>query len=184
MQTEEEMKNDKIKKILNVVSELQQFKDDSKLYGIISDVIHTDKKRAKELASTYCNMVSTYAILRASDNYKNEFNVFLDMMIKRGYAEANGWINLTKSELFQALKITGYINKSFKDFEDVLNPLRLNPDKFYQVKIKADTHGVHFFAAYISDGVVYGVDSSYRGCPFIIADKIKPEKFEWISEVI
>lgn len=171
-----------IEKLKQIISTYPQFAKKSQLYDDIVRVLSCTLVEAKDHAKTMCNLVSFYAVLRAYDWYKYDFANFYRWMMMKNFSNIDGFITIEKGNILSALNQDSSLNK-YKDWEDIVDPSFLDANKLYQIKIYADTKGDHFFAAYIQDGIVYGCDTSYRGVPFVVTDKIKPDKFQWIMEV-
>ena len=170
-------------KINDLIKEYPQFKKTSKLYDSIVQTLGCTLSKAKDLTRTHCNLVSFWAILYTSGEYKNTYAKFFRWMLEENYCNVKGYILVDKKIILDKLLIDCNM-ETFRDYEDIINPLaRLNPEKYYQVKIKADTSGWHFMACYIQDGIFYGSDTSYRGTPFLLTDKVTQANFEKIDEV-
>jgi len=172
------------KELLNDLTKCYpQFKKTSLLYDMIIQALGCSLLRAKQLARTHCNLVSFWIILFTSENYKGGYSKFYKWMLEENYCNDKGYILVNKQKILDSLKINSIL-RTYREYEDILDPLaRLNPDKYYQVKINADTRGWHFMACYIEDGVFYGSDTSYRGNPFLLTDKVTPENFVKLDEV-
>ncbi len=171
-----------IDQLQQIIKVYPQFQSKSKLYDDIVRVLSCSLVDAKDKAKTMCNMVSFWAILKCYDWYKYDFANFYRWMLTKNFCNADGFITESKDKIIESLDFNSDLQK-YKDWEDILDPGFLDEDNLYQIKIFADTKGDHFFSAYIQDGIVYGCDTSYRGVPFKVLDKIKPEKFQWIMEI-
>ena len=169
--------------ILNEIIETHpQFKKTSLLYDGIVKSLGCTPDRSKDLASTHCNMVSFYAVLTASGTYFGKYNEYFSWMLKKGYCDVNGYIKAEKATILEELGITASLLK-YNELEDIIDPIRLNPDRFYQIKIKGNTSGFHFMAGYIEDGIFKISDTSYRGIGVIATDHITSKNFVWIMEI-
>lgn len=178
------MKSEKYKVLNALIENHKQFTSKSNLFDEIVRVTGCNLSRAKELAATHCNMVSFWAILCAQGKYLKSYGDFFKWCLDMKYCDLNGYMSVNKNTILDSFNVQSSLQK-YSDWEDILNPkTRLNEKKFYQFKIHADTSGDHFFAGYIQDGIFYGSDSSYRGTPFVITEKISPDKFQWIMEVV
>jgi len=178
------MKSEKYKVLNALIENHKQFTNKSNLFDEIVRVTGCSLAKAKELAATHCNMVSFWAILCAQGKYLKSYGDFFKWCLDMKYCDLNGYIRVNKLNILDALDLQSTLKK-FSDWEDILDPkAQLNEDKFYQIKIFAETDGDHFMAGYIQDGVFYGSDTSFRGTPFNFVEKIKPEKFQWVMEVI
>lgn len=171
-----------IDKLQQTIKMYPQFSAKSQLYDDIVRVLSCSLTDAKDTAKTMCNLVSFWAILKAYDWYKFDFANFYRWMLVKNFCNIDGYINVTKDKIIRELGFESDLIKR-KDWEDILDPQFLDEDRLYQIKIYADTKGDHFFSAYIENGIVYGCDTSYRGVPFVVKDKIKPDKFQWIMEI-
>ena len=175
---------DKSDVLIYLVKNHKQFTKNSNLYDEIVRVTGCRLSRARELAATHCNMVSLWTILCAKGKYLKSYGDFFRWCFEMKYCSLEGYIHVNKRNILDSIDIDSPLTK-YNEWEDVLNPsARLDKNKFYQSKIFAETDGDHFLSAYIKDGVLYGVDTSFRGTPFVFSDVIKPEKFQWIMEVV
>ena len=178
------MKTEKSDVLNSLAANHKQFAKKSNLFDEIIRVTGCSLAKAKELAATHCNMVSLWLILCTQGKYLKSYGDFFKWCLDMKYCDLNGYIRVNKLNILEAINVQSKFKK-YSDWEDIIEPgIRLDPNKLYQFKIHADTSGDHFFVGYIQDGVFYGSDSSYRGNPFIVTEKIKPEKFQWVMEVI
>lgn len=169
-------------KINLLLKDYPQFKKQSLLFDNISEALGCGIPKASELARTHCNLVSFWAILFSSGNYKSSYAKFFKWMLEENYCDTHGYILTDKKNVLDKLLIDSTL-ETYRDFEDIVNPFRLNPEKYYQIKIKGDTEGFHFMACYLEDGILYGPDTSYRGNPFKLLDKVTQKNFVKITEV-
>jgi hypothetical protein len=169
--------------VLNSIIECYpQFKENSLLYSEIMKAIDCKMSEAKEYAATHCNMLSLWAILRADSNYDKGYSEFFKWMLVENNCTVKGYINKDKEIIFKSLGINEYTGKYFEEYEDVLNPIRLDIDRFYQMKIKGNTSGFHFMACYIQGDKLYITDSSSRGIGVPAVDHITEKNFVWLKE--
>lgn len=159
---------------------------ESLLFEAIKDVLECSQAMAEKFASTHCNMVSFWALNYAQSKTNMIYADFFDNMLENNFCNKEGRIKVGKDVVCD--QIFGYEFKIeyFEDYEDVLKPLiRLKPEDGYQIKMKADTSGDHFMSAYIDveTGLLMGVDTSYRGTPFVMAEKITQKNFKWLLKV-
>jgi hypothetical protein len=177
-----------MEKINELLSQYPQFKKTSLLYDSIVQALGCGLSKAKDLAATHCNIISFWGIIYSSGEYKNTYAKFFKWMLDEGYLGTEtsppekGYINCNKKIILDKLLIDSTLTE-YRDYEDIINPFRLNPEKYYQVRIKADTSGKHFMACYLEDGVLFGTDTSYRGNPFKLTDKVTQKNFEVLLEV-
>lgn len=173
----------KIENFNDIIKTHNQFADKSLLYGEIQKTLECDFNNAKKLAATHCNMISLYAILRSSEDYNKPYGSFFKFCLENNFCTEKGFIK-DKDGILKRLGITMKLI-TYRDYEDIINPcVRLNPDKFYQVKIKADTSGDHFMSGYIQNDILYFSDTSYRGIEFEAVKYITQKNFQKITEVI
>lgn len=176
------MKIEHIETLNEIIETHPQFQKTSLLYEGIIKSIGCTLERAKDLAKTHCNMVSFYAILTTNGTLFGGYSDYFSWMLKKGYCDINGYIKAEKATILEEIGITASLIK-YKELEDIIDPIRLNPDRFYQIKIKGNTSGFHFMAGYIEDGVFKLSDTSYRGIGVIAEDHINQKNFEWILEI-
>ena len=175
---------DKSDVLIELVKNHKQFVNKSNAYDEIVRVTGCNLSRARELVATHCNMISLWAILCARGVYLKNYGDFFKWCLGMKYCDIHGYIHVNKRNILDSLDVKSTFSK-YREYEDVINPsARLDKNKFYQVKIFADTEGDHFLSAFIKDGIFYGVDTSYRGTPFIFTDKVPAEKYQWIMEVV
>lgn len=176
------MINEKIEILNEIIKNHPQFQKKSFLYDDIMDALGCSLDKAKELATTHCNMISFYAILFSDGIYPDNYSQFFKWMLGKGYCNEKGYIRVEKEIILDKLgfqkKLIKYIN-----VDDIINPVKLNTEKFYQVKIHGNTTGFHFMAGYIDDGVFKISDTSYRGIGVKASDHITEKNFCWIMEV-
>ena len=173
----------KIDNFNDIIKTHPQFEHRSLLYDSISTVLNCSVEYGKELAKTHCNMISLYAILRASEDYNKTYAHFFKFCLENNFCTEKGFIK-DKPGILSHIGITTKLI-TYRDYEDIINPcVRLNPDKFYQVKINANTSGDHFMSGYIQNDILYFSDTSYRGIEFEATKYITEKNFQKITEVI
>lgn len=169
--------------LLNSIIECYpQFKEKSLLYDEILKTLDCKLSEAKSYAATHCNMLSFWAILRADSKYDKGYSEFFKWMLTENNCTVQGYINKDKEEILKQLNITDCTGTYFEEYEDVLSPIRLNPDKFYQIKIKGNTSGFHFMACYVNDKKLYLSDTSSRGIGVEAEKFITDKNFIWLKE--
>lgn len=182
------MKKSKIIILNQLVEAYPQFKEISLVYSVISKVLNCSLEKAKVIAKTHCNLLSFWFILKVTARFDGSYHDFYKWMLEenncndKGYFKGDENGNDNKHNILRDLKIEDVTLEKFSDFEDVLNPLRLNPDKFYQIKIKADTSGFHFMTAYVFENELYISDTSYRGIGVKALEFITIDNFLWLKE--
>lgn len=170
--------------IFNAIIEAHpQFTKKSNLFDEIVVALDCTYTEARDLARTHCNMVSFYACIRAGFGYNKSYRTFFKHCLSEKVCNEKGRI-FDKPKLLDTLGIKSDLT-TYREYEDIIDPYaRLNPDKFYQVKIFANTSGDHFMGCYIKNGQLYLSDTSYRGIEIPAIKYINPENFQKISEVI
>jgi len=173
----------KIEMLNKIIETHPQFKEFSLAYDAIGKVLNCPIQKAKDIAKTHCNMLSFWAILKAGEQYNGSYSDFFKFCLGENFCTEKGFIK-DKAGILSQLCIESKL-VTYRDYEDIINPsIRLNPDKFYQIKIKANTRGDHFMACYIQDGVLYLSDTSYRGIGVKALDYVNENNFQKISEVV
>lgn len=175
--------NEKIKKLNDIIKIHNQFKR-SQLWTDISVVLKCLIEKAEELAHTHCNMISFWAILKAYGYIDNHYRDFFEYCLENDFCKQNGYINVDKDVITGSFGITDISFLRYDDYENIINPEAvLNPEKFYQVKIKGNTSGFHFLSGYVQDNIFKISDTSYRGIGVPALDHITDKNFKWITEV-
>lgn len=169
--------------ILNsIIESYPQFKENSLLYSEIMKTIDCKFSEAKEYAATHCNMLSFWAIIRSDSKYDKGYSEFFKWMIEENYCNHKGYIKTEKETILKALDIDDCTGNYFEEYEDVIDPLRLDSNRFYQMKIKGNTSGFHFMACYVDGGKLYLSDSSSRGIGVPAINHITDKNFIWLKE--
>ena len=124
----------------------------SHLTDDIQAVLNCDFERALILASTHCNLVSTWALLFTLEKTQMFYDEFFKYCLDNKYCKENGFISIDKVTLFRLLGFdfkTVY-NRDYKTLDDL-------PEGFYQMSITG-----HFMACYKTDRL-YISDTASRG---------------------
>jgi hypothetical protein len=159
---------------------------ESLLIEDIKKVLECSEAMAEKFAGTHCNMESFWALNYSQSRTNMIYADFFENMLENNFCNKEGRIKVEKNIVCDEIFGFDFKIEYFEDYEDVLKPLvRLDPSCGYQIKIKADTSGFHFMAAYIDveTGLLMGVDTSYRGIPFVMATKVNPKNFIWLLKV-
>lgn len=175
------MNHSDIEVLNEIIKTHPQFKKTSLLYDGIVKTLDCSLDKAKDLASTHCNMISFYAILSSSGTYFGNYSEYFSWMLKNGYCNIQGFINAEKATILDELGTVRTLTR-YTELEDIVDPIRLNADRFYQIKIKGNTSGYHFMSGYIDNGIFKLSDTSYRGIGVKATDHITDKNFCWITE--
>lgn len=149
--------NETCQKLFDALKDLDQFNPDSLLVKSIMNVRNCNQKYALKLAGTHCNMISTYGILFALDYIWISYEEFYSACLSKGICKENGYLNLTKPEIFKSLNISAQIIK-FPSLPD-----DRKPGELYQVPIN-NKH--HWTAIGIDDDLtplLFDTHAGYRG---------------------
>ena len=163
-----------------------QFPDKhSLLFDDIKKVLGCSESQAEGFASSHCNMLSFWALNYSQGKTSMGYADYFENMLENNFCNKEGFIKVDKSVVCDQIFGYKFDMEYYEDYEDVLKPLlKMSPDNGYQIKIKADSSGFHFMSAYIDEnGILMGVDSSYRGTPFVLADKVSQNNFIWLMKV-
>jgi len=160
----------------------KQFPDrQSLLFPEIDKALNCGIVQAEKLASTACNMLSMFAPIKTKELFDGGYSEFFRLMLDEEICNQKGFIS-DKVKMMKVLKIDSTL-ETFRDYDVILNPEKLNPDKFYQVKIFGDTSGDHFMGCYVKENVLYLSDTSYRGIDKKATEFITEKNFQKIMEV-
>jgi len=168
-------------KLKNIISKYNQF-EWSRLHDDIKSVLNCSDKEAKEKALTACNMVSFWAGIKVQGYTDIEYADFFTQMLNQGFCEENGNITETKDKIIKRLFNADFGILYFEDFEDVINPFRLNKDSLYQMKI---INSMHFIICSVENNLMLIYDSGKRGIgvPAVGANRINEKYFKWLMEI-
>ena len=174
------MDKQKINKLNNIIKDYNQFIY-SHLIEDIQSVLFCNRKQAFDFADSHCNPISLYALLYADDKIDISYKQFFRNLLDADFVRKNGFIKVLKEEIYSYYNIP-FNNPLtfFEDYEDLINPsLRLNPNKFYQLKIKG-----HYMACYVDDNNELRLsDTSTRGINKRAKDFVKQSQFKWLLEI-
>jgi len=188
------MKSDKIKQAIEIIRDYNQFQR-GRLWDDIQFVLKCSEAVAKDKADSHCNMVSfwsgMYLAGHTSMSYREFFSKMLTTIIKdpkngNNYGcRDDGYLNVSKECI--AKQLFGYNFKPvfFEDFEDVVNPtVRLDPDSWYQMKIKNSDH--YMLSCLDDNGIMLIFCTGKRGVgvPAIGASRIDEQHFKWLMEIL
>ena len=177
------MKESKITIIKDIASHYMQFSSSSLAFLAVSEVLNISLHDARKLVSTHCNILSLWLILKASGNYDRSYKDYFAWLLKNNFCDKKGFTLVAKEIILKKLGIESELNRT-EEFEDILDPMRLNDEHFYQLRIKSKTPGgTHFLAGYIQNGVFKICDTSERGIGVDAVDHINEENFLWAMEV-
>ena len=172
---------EKIAILNDIVSRYNQYKP-SELQKDIDAVLECGSAEATKKSKSHCNLVSFWALNVASGITDLTYADFFYQCLKKKYCQSNGNILVQKTFLSKKIFDFEFEVIQFKDYEDVLNPEKLNPEKLYQMRI---INGSHFMSCYLQDGVLMLSDTSKRGIGVIAAkaSRVDADHFAWILQI-
>lgn len=185
------MNDDKIKLMSGIIKDYYQFSR-SKLWDDIQYVLKCSDAHAADMADSHCNMVSFWAGMSQAGHcdmsYREFFRTMLTTIIKdpengNNYGcLPNGRFNVGKE--YVAKQLFGY---NFKpefvyDFGHVVNPANLDPESWYQMKLKNTDH---YIITCVKDDILLIFDTGKRGVgvPAIGASRIDEQHFKWLLKL-
>ena len=179
------MENEKIEKLNSIISNYNQYKQ-CQLQLDIDAVLHCGNVKAFDFGKSHCNLISFWVCNVASDKTDMSYADFFGTLIKKDWCEPNGKLLIGKDRVCKDIFDYYFEIKYFQDFEDVLNPFRLDVNKFYQMRI---INTSHFMSCYVQnvDGkpTLMLSDTNDRG----IGVKAEGQKridnkcFSWLLEI-
>jgi hypothetical protein len=149
--------NDTCQKLSDALKDLDQFNPDSLLVKSIMNVRKCNVEYALQLASKHCNMISTYGILFALGYISMSYEEFYSYCLRTGICTENGYLNLTKTQIFKSLAISAQI------VQLPSLPSDRKAGDLYQVPIN-NKH--HWTACGVDDDLsvhLYDTHAGYRG---------------------
>lgn len=185
------MKKESIEMLKFIIRQYSQFDPDSQLFKDIKAVTGCRYSEIADIADSHCNMISLWAIMRASNktgmSYADFYSACLTTDIKAKDYTAKGCnregkILVGKEFLIPAIFGVDFEPVFYEDFEDVVNPsMRLNEDCFYQMKLHSTDH---YIACCIDKGIMLIFDTGRRGVgvPAIGASRVDEKHFKWLLE--
>lgn len=177
-----------ITRLCDIISNYKQM-EHSKLWDDIQAVLGCDQKEAADMADSHCNSVSFWAMCLVSGKinitYQEYFKFCLNTKFKSGnemlsLIGPNGYMYAKKDYLLEQLGYPNYKVIKYAD-NDIFNNIdKLNPDKFYQVRVTG-----HFMSSYIKNNVLYLADTMRRGVdvPAKGAYKMDNKNFIYLLEI-
>ena len=145
--------------LLEILAEDYNQKEDSYLNRTIQDVFDCSYKKAKKLARTYCNCISFYMCLFASDLIDISFFEYLEIGYNQKVFSGGKWRNniTQKGYIYDKEKLCEKMGVNFemeimRDYATFENPEMLNQNSIYQVRIKTGLRSKHFMACAIHEG--------------------------------
>jgi len=176
------MEEKKIILLKDLISSHLQFDDNSLALKAIMYVLNCSKNVARDFLKTHCNLISFWAGIKVQGYTDIEYADFFTQMLNQGFCEENGNITETKDKIMKRLFNADFGILYFEDFEDVINPFRLNKDSLYQMKI---VNSMHFIICSVENNLMLIYDSGKRGIgvPAIGAKRINETYFKWLLEI-
>ena len=159
-----------------ILIDYNQFKK-SKLQPDIMRVFDCSYTEAFELGKTYCNVITTWALVYANGSYNKSFAIFLRDCFNKKLCTKEGYFKVDKPVIFEKLGIKCRIEKSY-DYPDV------GPGEVYQIALN-DKH--HFTAgASTDDNEIMLFDTNDRpyGEELMKALSVKNDSIVWFKKFI
>jgi len=153
----------------------------SALFADIMAVLNCSEADAENYASTHCNMISFYNALYSTGKITMVYQDYFREMLNHSFCDNHGFFQQEKDVVCRTLFGFDFQVLHLPDYNNVLNPENLDKDSAYQMLIHPEADGSHFITTYIDEnGILMGADTSYRGTPFVVADKIPANQFGWL----
>jgi hypothetical protein len=171
--------NDKLKSIIKRYTQFEK----TDLFNDIKTVLNCDDKTATKYQLTHCNMVSFWAGIKVQGYTDIEYKDFFKLMLDHEFCTESGFFNVGKDKVMEDLFGVDFDLEYYKDFEDVINPFRLDKESLYQMKID---NSMHFIICSIDDhNITLIYDSGKRGIgvPAIGSDRINEKYFKWLLRI-
>ena len=150
----------KIIQLKAIAERYNQKSKDSLLWRDIQTVFDCSDRKAKKLAKTYCNCISFYMCLYASDLIDISFSEYLETGYNQKVFFGGKWRNhniTEKGYIYDKEKLCKKLGVDFdlfiiRDKELFFDPSSLNENSIYQVRIKTGFGSNHFMSCLIDDG--------------------------------
>jgi len=156
----------------------------SALFIDIMTVLNCTEAEAEKFASTHCNMVSFWNGLFSTEKINMIYQDFFKEMLRHNFCNYKGFFDEEKNVISKNLFNLDIPVNHITDYANILDPSNLDPDSAYQMLIHPEPGADHFVITYIDENIVLmGADTSYRGTPFAVADKISEQQFGWLLKL-
>jgi len=179
------MEQSKIDKLNSIIPEYNQYKQ-CQLQKDIESVLDCGNVKAFEYGKSHCNLISFWVCNVADGKTDMSYADFFGELIEKKYCQPNGNLLIKKDQLCKDVFGFDFEIKKFQDFEDVLNPFRLNDKKFYQMRIMNSSHLMSCYIQYV-DGkpTLMLSDTNDRGVGVKAEGKkrIDNKYFSWLLEI-
>jgi hypothetical protein len=104
-------------------------------------------------------------------------------MLDHEFVTESGFFNVGKDKVMEDLFGVDFDLEYIRDFEDVINPFRLEKDSLYQMKID---NSMHFLICGVDDHnimLIYDSGSRGVGVPAIGAKRVDENHFKWLMRI-
>lgn len=175
------MNQDKIDKLNSIIPRYNQYTQ-SQLQIDIDTVLDCGNVKAFDYGKSHCNLISFWACNVASGKTDMAYSYFFKSLIDKKYCQPDGTLLIKKDQLCKEIFNYDFEIKYFQDFKDVLDPINLDSEKFYQMRI---INTSHFISTYVQDGKLYLSDTNDRGIGVLAVGKKRIDKnyFSWLLEI-
>jgi hypothetical protein len=169
-------------KLSSIIKEYKQFTD-SLLIEDIQYVMQCDKRTAQDLARSHCNLVSFWAGIKVQGYTDIEYSDYFKLLLEHDFVKPNGYFNVLKNKIMFDIFGINFKLTYFEEFEEIINPTRLNKESLYQMKL---VNSMHFIICSVDkSGLVLIYDTGTRGVgvPAVGANRVNEKYFSWIMEI-
>jgi len=171
--------NDKLKQIIKRYNQFEK----TDLFNDIKAVLNCDDKTATKYQLSHCNMVSFWAGIKVQGYTDIDYKDFFKLMLDHEFCTEGGFFNVGKDKVMEDLFGVDFDIEYVKDFEDVINPFRLDKESLYQMKLE---NSMHFIICGVDDHnimLIYDSGSRGVGVPAIGAARINEKYFKWLLKI-
>jgi hypothetical protein len=160
-----------------------QFNPDSLAIRAIESVLSCTSKKAIEIVRTHCNLISFWMGIYVQGYITMQYEEFFKLLLEKGYVKESGFFVIAKDIIMKKLFNVDFNLIYYEDFEDVINPFRLNKDSLYQMKLDDPMHFIICDVDPQELTLIY--DTGRRGCgvPAVGANRINNKYFKWLLEI-
>ena len=171
--------NDKLKQIIKRYNQNEK----SQLFTDIKSVLNCDDKTAEKHQKSHCNLLSFWAGIKVQGYTDIEYADFFKLMLDHDFCRDDGFINISKDAIMEDLFGVDFDIEYVKDFEDVINPFRLDKESLYQMKLE---NSMHFMICGVDDHnimLIYDTGSRGVGVPAIGTKRVDENHFKWLMRI-
>jgi len=175
------MEQSKIEIVKQLAKDYNQF-EKSLLQPAIIQVTKCNQSQAVTWGQSHCNLLSWYFGLYADKKIDMSYSEYFKTLLDKNCCNEAGKTLFVKDKIAPICFGFEYDVKYLTNFDNVLNPDKLNKDSFYQLKINNSSH---YMISWIEKIELMLADTHDRGYGVLAktAKRVDKEHFEWMIRI-